>query len=612
MNKLLVQLSAIFVFALCIHQLPAHECEIISHVDGTAPSPDDCRKMGVKTVWFGCGLPFKLLEDGHCEWTSESAKGKVEDILKKFEGSGLSVIPLPNIFYEKNADKGQVCRIGGTPAYRCFSAPADDLTARLSFLAKELSAFKSFGGICIDDEPGLLPGGCVCERCKKLFKDKYGIEAPSNDAYLSATKGVVPDGHPVLLWQEFQDAQMRNYYATLADTIKRAAPGSRVMLIPAAAYFSGKHLSIPNCKPEDFFKAGRRVTLDSCHIRDFQLYSQFYMNDITQDGWKAKAASGLCLYMMKSGLPNFPNIPIYDAAPQADAKGRKAISVPAFKRYILQSFAEGTAGIVYFPGSSLSPEHTKIAIEAYDRTIAPICKATPKLQRLKGRIAILYSTTTETFASLWRNNPVERYRQIHECDALAYFLLKKGIPFDMILEAEFESYGQLKDYAVVIAVGTGFIAGSKEALLKNYAAKGGKLILCGPNAVKIDGAADIDADPDVWYRAVEGGNQRPADMEYQAGLLETALGKALPPGLTLCESSSRSLNVNFLTDGQDIYLAVVNDDLNAPISATLKLDREYCVDGVAGKLHLDKAGALNAVIEPADMKMFRLSRPSQR
>lgn len=587
----------IFVFFISANSVFSHEFNIIAHGDAKFPSAEDCRKMGVSALWFYSGLPLKFNENG------EPANPKKFVLLfERFNNTDIALIPLLNIFYQKNTGKCQLSRFSDKPHYRCFSRDNSDIVERLRLLVKWLGHFKNFGGLCLDDEPGVQPGGCICENCVKLFRSQYGLKPPADKVYLNTPKGVVPENNPVLLWTKFQNDECIKYYASLAAVIKKENPGIRVLNIPAAAYFSGKQLSIPNCKPQDFIKSGRRVSLDNCHIRNFQLYVQFYMNEITSSGWKNKIADGLSLCMLNTGLVNFPNLPVYEKFRPVSKPA--VISVPAFKRFILQTFSEGVKGIVYFRGRSLTPEHVKAGADVYKKFIVPICAGTPKLHKAAGKVAVLYSTSTRTFADLWVNNPLERYKHLHECDALAYYLFRKGIPFEMLIENELNSLQELKRFPVIFSAGLDYLSADKAMLLEEYVKKGGKLITDRKSRINIGLKVDFDAAS--WYRAVTDGNQRATDMEFQAGLLEAGLGKYLDNIPTPCRTSCRHANLNHLTDGKNLYLFIVNDDLNAPISTILRFDGKYDVSDILEKKELSNIDHMRVFIKPAELKVIQL------
>jgi hypothetical protein len=306
--------------------------------------------------------------------------------------------------------------------------------------------------------------------------------------------------------------------------------------------------------------------------------------------------------MMKKGLVNFPNIPVYE---KSSEKGKQeTISPAAFKRFILQTFSEGGRGVVYFPGRSISPAHAVEAEDAYRNFIKPICRNVPQLCKHPGKVAVFYSTTTRAFADIWRKNPIERYRHLHECDALAYYLFRKNIPFEVILENEIETVDDLKKFHLIISAGLNYLSSEKASLLKGYINNGGSFIIDKSSSVQLGKKVGFDADN--WYKMVEKGCQRASDMEYQAGILEPALSKFIDKKWAICRTSSRKLNVNYLSDGKDIYLFIVNDDLDAPVDATLHFNGRYKVFDVLKKETLNATDKLNVSLPPAQLKALRL------
>jgi len=592
-----VLLSAAIVVILNGSEACCRQFHVLAHFkDANTCSVEQLKEMGTDAVWFNSGLPVKIDASGAASWASEEARRKVEATLAYFEGSGISVIPLTNTFYENTAGSGQVSRFSDKPKYRCFSADTTELQTRLRFFVRELSRFKSFSGICMDDESGNPAGGCICDRCRKLFLDKYHMDIPGDADFRHVAGAVVPDSHPILLWTQFQQEQIKNYYTGLLAAVRQESATLPLYNIPAAAYYSGKQLTIPDCTPRAFNGKGRYVTLDACHIRDYQMYVQFYFAEITPSGWKEKVADGLCIAMTPGGVPNFPNVPVYDTYPAVPDSKAKVISVPAFRRFILQTFSEGAKGIVYYPWNSLTPEHKKAAMEAFAQSIKPICDQVGDLHRPKGKVAVYYSDTTRALADVWRDNPIERYKHLHQCDALAYYLLRKGIPFEMVMEDEITRPEDLQRFEVVISAGIDHLKQSSAGLLAAYTKKGGRLILDKGSAVNIPGMQKLNLDAGSWYAAVVDGSQRPSDLEYQAGLLDSVLSGQLN-GLSLCRSSSRSLNVNYLTDGRYIYLFIVNDDPDAAIQSELLLDRSYRVFDVLNGQDLGVTDRLRVAVD---------------
>jgi hypothetical protein len=136
--------------------------------------------------------------------------------------------------------------------YRCFSNNLDTTTKRLQFMVKELTQFPNFTGICLDDEAGVVAGGCICERCRKMFTEQYKLPVPAKADYAKLKKGIIASTHPVLLWDKFNKAQLKKFYLELAIAAQQVNPKLNVYTIPAAAYYSGKQLSIKNCQDKDF------------------------------------------------------------------------------------------------------------------------------------------------------------------------------------------------------------------------------------------------------------------------------------------------------------------------------------------------------------------------
>lgn len=571
---------------------------------------NDLKVIGVKTLVLFSGCPIKVVDGGTTGWENENRRKQILDCLADCDKADIAVMPLLNLFYKKDSpDQLQVSRWSDKPCFRCFSAPTDKLIARLEFLVGELSKYKSFTGICIDDEPGVIAGGCVCGRCKKLFKEKYGIAVPSSDDFLNARSDVVPDNHPILLWNQFQRELARKYYAALASAIRKKNPAISVLTIPAAPFFSGKQLSIPDCTPALFAQSGRMVTLDACHIQEYQMYNQFYLSKITADGWNNRLANGLCLSMICEEVrgPQFAsNVPIYDAY-QGPSGVKKIVPPLAFKRFVLQTFSEGSKGIVYFPAEVLDHNLIETGKDAFERYVQPVCQSLGNLRRLPGRVGIFYSSTTRAFADIWKENPIERYRHLYACDALAYYLFRKGVPFEMIMEEDIKENDNYSRFEFIMTSGVRFINDRTARFFQRYIQSGGQILCDSMSAKIIPGSTGLPLKTGFWYEAVKDIHLHPkSDLEFQAGLLECSLGDRLAASLIPCHSSSRLINVNYLTDGKDLYLFLVADALDGKVESHLTFDREYDISDVLEKKELGRKKEMVLMFPPGTLRVLRL------
>ncbi len=157
----------------------------------------DLKKMGVKQLFFQLNNSIILDENKNAVWKNKSIKDKTFASLEKFNIAGISLIPVTGVFYEKDfiktegfVDKQmlQKNRWSDKHKFRCFTSETTNTIKRLQFLIKELSIFENFKGICLDDEPGVVAGGCICDRCCKLFTATYKTEVPARQNYLNTKK----------------------------------------------------------------------------------------------------------------------------------------------------------------------------------------------------------------------------------------------------------------------------------------------------------------------------------------------------------------------------------------------------------------------------------------
>ena len=479
-----------------------------------------------------------------------------------------------------------------------FSANTETIEKKLKFLVKELKKYKCFGGICIDDEPAVIAGGCFNDRTIKLFKQKYGLEAPTTKNFVDAKPGLLSSDNLVLVWMRFQRELLLNFYRKLFMAVREVDPVCPVYTIPAASWVCGKTISRPKGTP-DKNTMPRLGTLDPVYIKDFHLYNQYCFSVLDENGWSKKVADGLCQYQFAS--PNCPRsiVPIYSPDPNG-----KGISPQAFRRYVLQTYAEGSKGIGYWPSAVFTNGTIKAAEDLYENTIKPLCQKTPDLKKFKGKVAVLVSTSTIDFASVWQNNPIERFEHLHESEALGYYFQKRGIPFSMVLEDEIQN---LDDYKIIIAAGVRYMRSDKAKILADYVVKGGKLIFDKSTRINIKGSDVLDFNTKYWFEALVGQNQRESDLEYQSGLIDRVLKKYIPDSLAVCRADSRRININYMTDGKNLYLFIVNNDLNGKkIKTNLKFNKKYDIEDVLTTKKFSAIDSLPLVLKTGTLKLFKI------
>lgn len=580
---------------------------VIAHWDTAGEPPlDDWRAMGAQEAFYYAGLPVVLGADGQPAWRSAQARDEFLTPYARLDGTGVRLIPVLNLAREKApADELQQSRWAKPQQFRCYTASPDAMAARIQFLVSALSKHESFGGLCFDDEPGIVAGGCICARCQTQFRARYGIDAPTNTAYAQGSPGVIPTTHPILRWAQFQRDAMRDYYVQLTRSAHRVAPTLPVYLIPGAPYYSGKQLSMPQTPGEKVIASGRCLSLDDSHIRSYHLYAQFFLSRVTDIGWGAPEAAGFCTFMLDTGLPQFGNVPVYDAH-LAPVNGHTVLSIPAFTRDILQTYAEGSHGLIYFPGFGLAPGHVNAARQTLDQTLLPLASRTGALHRTAGRVAILYAGTTADLADVWQTNPLERFRHLHQCDALAYYLFRAGIPFEVVLESELAAPERLTAYKVVLATGVHAITEPAAQALTAYAHGGGTLIVDATSHPALTAGRVVAFDASCYYNALIQWNPGLIDLEEQWNVLDGALGSVLPATLAICRPDSHRVNVNYLTDGARQYVFLVNDELQKPTTTTLTFDQAYTVTDVLSREKLGDGKTLKVTVPPAGMLAVQL------
>ena len=96
-------------------------------------------------------------------------------------------------------------------------------------------------------------------------------------------------------------------------------------------------------------------------------------------------------------------------------------------------------------------------------------------------------------------------------------------------------------------------------------------------------------------------------LEYQAGLLEAYLQNFLPEGLAPVRSSSCCININYLTDGKDLYLFLVNDNLLHNVETRIYFNKKYAVEDImTGKANNELSDRTQLEIPPAGIKVLKL------
>ncbi|NLO73033.1 MAG: hypothetical protein GX100_02840, partial [candidate division WS1 bacterium] len=577
----------------------AHTCGLMAQVDLKRPlSVEQCRQLGITSLWFYnyCRFNPTKRPDGTTTYLDEATRKQIETLGNLFEGSGIAVFPVLSFWYGAPAEAGQTSRWDAKPTrYRCFSANTENLEHGLRELVQVMSAYRCMSGICLADEPGVPLGGCVCPWCREAYLQTTGLEPPALEDYALPPKGLAGPDHPVLRWTSFQNEQMRRFFTSLAAVIREANPSLEVSLIPAAPFYAGKHLTLPGASYEEMLATGRRIGLDPAFARHFQGYLQWRLNRVDENGWEEELADGLLLSMAPEGqVPGHYSLPLYDSLP-----GERLISAAALRLSVLQTCAEGARAVCYFPGTSLPNQHFETAAQIWTDYILPLAKKAPELQPVPGRVAVFYSTTTRAFAELWPNNPLERYRQLHACEALSYYFLKRGIPCDTLIEDEIPNVEALRRYQVIVAPGIEVLSPEALRILQAYLRGGGCVLVDPTSRVRIPGAQKAPFDAFAWYRAVENGTQHLSDMEYQAGLLHAVLGERVSDDLAPCRCAARELTVNYLSNGHNLYAALVNFSLHTTVSSRISFDRTYRTWNVLEDRYLGTGNELTVKVEPA-------------
>ncbi len=592
-----VLILGIVLFGL---NLFAREFNMVSNINLNIPV-ETYQKMGIKTVWIHCSLPVELDKSGTPVWKKNKDSKLIKSVYDKFKNSGISVFLAAGIWrktFEGQNNAKQKSIYGKDWIYGSFSASTKNIEKKLKFLVRELMKYKCFGGICIDDEPAVIVGGCFNAETVKLFKAKYNLDPPSLKDFTDVPPGIIRAGNIVLLWMKFQKELIHNFYRKLLLAVREVNPTCPVYTIPAASWIAGKTISKPGWTPQ-MNKMKRIGCLDLVYVKNFHLFNQYCFSILDENGWDQVIADGLCQYRFSP--PEYPRsiVPIYDRDP--DEKG---ISPHAFQRYVLQTFAEGARGIGYWPASVFSKNIIITAEKIYKNTIKPLCEATPNMKKLKGEVAVLISTSTIDFGGLWNNNPIERFLHIHESEALEYYLFKRGIPFDVVLENEVKD---LSGYKIILAVGIKYFRSDKAKILTEYVAHGGQLLFDKSTGIDIKGATKLDYNARYWYDALRGQSQRASDLEYQCGVLDGTLNKYIPDSLAVCRSSSRHANINYLTDDKNnIYLFIVNNDLNERVRTLLSFNRKCEIEDILTHKVYSVTDGFQLDLKVGDLKVFRL------
>ncbi len=599
MQKINIKIFIVLSIVACCGNAFSGKFNMVSNIDLNIPV-GTYQKMGIKQVWIHCSLPVELDKSNMPKWVDGKDYKLIQKVYKKFENSGISTFLVVGIWrktFKGQARKKQKSFYGKDWEYGSFSADTKDIEKKLQFIARELKKYKCFGGICIDDEPAIITGGCFNERTVALYKQKYGLEPPSRKDFEDTKPGLIKSDNPVLTWMTFQRKLMLEFYRKLLLAVRKVDPACPVYTIPSASWISGKTISRPGWTP-DKHKMKRLGMLDSVYLQDFHLYNQYCFSVLDENGWSRKVADGLCQYQFTP--PNCPRsiVPVY--SPDPDGKG---ISPRAFRRYVLQTYAEGAKGIGYWPASVFSKNIIKIAEELYRNTIEPLCRKTPNLEKLKGRVAVLISNSTNDFLSVWKNNPIERFEHIHKSEALEYYLFKRGIPFDIVFE---NKINDLRQYSIIIAAGIDYMRIDKAKVLADYVKNGGKLIFDKSTRIRIKGADILDFNTSCWFDALKSQYQRESDLEYQAGILDGLLRKSVPDSLAICRSGSRHVNINYQTDGKVVYLFIVNNDLHGRIETNLRFNKKYKLEEILTRKLFTLSDNFDIKLKVDGLRVFKL------
>ena len=587
----------------------AEDIAMMLTVDYRAPIPPTLlKKAGIHQVYVGVGLPVRKDSDTGKPTIDPKVREPLERFLRLYGDAGIKVL-LESNFYAR-PPKGTACvdAHGRTIRMGCFNNDAflAWMAQAIRDMAHCFSAYDAFGGFLFDDGVQVRVDCCYCETCRRLFKEKHGVDPPPFGP-AEETARLAPDD-PRLLWDAFQRQAYARYQRTQAEAARSVSKELVLASIPSDSFFFGRHLNAQVARDATTPTHSARIQrIDRLHVRHWHIFQSFPIPHVVPDGTGQEPWGIGCHLTTPS-----PCMILHQEGPLIETMGRQQFLSPAeIRRALHTTLAEGAHAIGFWESARAIPHYPGAfdAIGAVGAEARGLDAVLQERRPFPSRLALLYSTATEIAQQPWRDNTIERWRHLHAFEAMAYALTRRSVEFHVVLDTELDDQA-LAALDVLILTGVTHLSRPVAERLEKAIATQKLMVLTDPTCLSLEGAKTCRFNPDYWLKRQQQGYRQTRYLDQQAHQITA---KVVPQlrlfSLQPVQLASGGCFAKLFAGERGAVLAfVVNWDTRQSSQARLSLRETSTVrDEVSGKeLGRVSAGkALDLELEPAGWRVLR-------
>jgi len=587
----------------------AGEFPLACTTDYKSPIPPDLlKKASIQTVYVYVGFPLKPDPASGRRVLDEKIKPQLDEFFKLYGDNGIKVLLVSGFYTRPPKGTEAVDASGRTMTIACLRNP-DFLTAmkkEIQDLAEAFATYPAFAGFLFDDGVHVRVDCCYCDLCKRLFKEKHGIEPPPFEPDTGAA--CLDPNDPRLLWDAFHREAYANYMRTQAQAARTVSDKLLLVTIPSDSYFYGRQLNSEVERDKTPLGGDARLMrMDRTQVRDWHVFQSFPVPGVVNEGPGLRSYATGCHLTEPS-----PKMILHSDGPLIETAGRQQFMSPAeIARMMRTTIAEGANRICFWNNAralASYPEGME-AVGAVSADVDKIMKVLDERQALPSRVGLLYSTATEIVQQPWRKNTLERWRHLHAFEAMAYALTRRNVQFRVVFDNELDE-AALAGLDALILTGVTHMTRPVAEMLEKRMADGKLRVLADPASLAIKGAKGCNFDPDIWFKNQLKGYRQVRYLDQQAEQISRALlpelGAAQLQPVTL---SSDTCFAKISQGEQDSLLVfVVNWDVWNGATARVDFAKPYKVkDEVSGQ-ELGSEKTLEMKVEPAGWRVIRCAR----
>ncbi|MEW6358503.1 MAG: hypothetical protein AB1696_19370 [Planctomycetota bacterium] len=565
--------------------------------------PELLKQAGIQRVYISIGFPVQSVEGKPA--LDPKVKPELEDFLRLYGQGGVKVL-VASGYYAK-PPKGAECVDfwGRTVEIGCFNNEKflDWMAEQIKNIALVLREYEAFDGFMFDDGVHVRVDCCYCDTCKRLFREKHGIEPPPFEPYKGDAR-LAPDD-PRLLWDAFHQEAYNRYLRTQAKAAQSVSDKLFLATIPSDSYFYGRQLSSDVPPAETETKSSARLQrIDRIQVRRWHIFQSFPFLKIVADG-TGREPFGVGTHLTTPS----PKIIMHHEGPFIEQMGRQQFLSPAeISRQMRTIIAEGASAICFWENSRAFP-HYPDAFTAVGQVVADVKKVEKAMEERKpypARIGLLYSTATEIIQQPWMKNTLERWRHLHCFEAMAYAMTRMSIQFRILFDSDLAN-GVPSDLDALILTGVTHLTKPVAEGVEKAIADRGLKVLTDPTCLPIKGAEVCEFDTSIWFESQLRGYRQVRHLDHQAAAIRRGVFPSLDfPKYQPVVVSSGSCFARFFQGADDsLLIFVVNWDIEEESFAKVDVPFAHTFRDESSEERLGEGNSLEVKVAPAGWRVVR-------